>query len=304
MRALMAAMSGVPLPPPGGRPVDPEDDAPAPHEGTAVRLAGPVDPNPLGIVQKNVAGRVTVKFPTTESTHAPSELVVDESQQRIQPGVVVRVKRSVGSPENGWGGVSHASIGMVVERAKLGHEVKTNFNNDEHPCWTGNLDELELVPPDANPTIAGTDGLRIGSCVRVKPGIATPRGGWGGHMNRLAVGRVAGWRTGVNNETVKVIWPGLGQHEWNAAYSELELVAEAEVVTIGSRVKIHPEMSSVRLGMPEVISPGEVGTVRQVGPDGCVFVRFPTARRWFAFDLHELVTASTRLREPQPCASA
>jgi len=65
---------------------------------------------------------------------------VDPVADKVRPGIQVRVKPSVQSPQGGWGGCSHASRGEVRAVRKDGI-VTVRFAECHE--WKGHLNEVE-----------------------------------------------------------------------------------------------------------------------------------------------------------------
>ncbi|XP_068661912.1 E3 ubiquitin-protein ligase KEG-like isoform X1 [Aristolochia californica] len=94
----------------------------------------------------------------------PAE-VESVEEEEMQIGDWVRVKASVGTPSHQWGEVSPSSIG-VVYRMEEG-ELWVAFCFVER-LWVCKAWEMERIRP-----------FRVGDKVKIKPGLATPRWGWG-----------------------------------------------------------------------------------------------------------------------------
>lgn len=62
---------------------------------------------------------------------------------RLDVGCIVRVKRSVITPRDGWGEVTHASTGRI-DSIRGRNECRLSFFEHNRP-WSGHLDELVLV---------------------------------------------------------------------------------------------------------------------------------------------------------------
>ncbi|XP_047095447.1 E3 ubiquitin-protein ligase KEG-like [Lolium rigidum] len=95
----------------------------------------------------------------------PAEVEKVEEEEEVCIGDWVKVKDSVATPTYQWGDVNHSSIG-VVHRAGDG-ELWVSFCFCER-LWLCKIWEVEKVRP-----------FRQGDRVRIRPGLVTPRWGWG-----------------------------------------------------------------------------------------------------------------------------
>ncbi|XP_072984239.1 E3 ubiquitin-protein ligase KEG [Typha latifolia] len=94
---------------------------------------------------------------------AEVERVVEEEEVCV--GDWVKVRETITTPTYQWGEVSHASIG-VVHRAENG-ELSVAFCFSER-LWLCKEGEVEKVR-----------AFKVGDKVRIRPGLVTPRWGWG-----------------------------------------------------------------------------------------------------------------------------
>lgn len=95
----------------------------------------------------------------------PAEVEKVEEEEEVCVGDWVKVKDCVATPTYQWGDVNHNSIG-VVHRAEDG-ELWVAFCFCERQ-WLCKRWEVEKVRP-----------FRLGDRVRIRPGLVTPRWGWG-----------------------------------------------------------------------------------------------------------------------------
>jgi E3 ubiquitin-protein ligase KEG len=95
----------------------------------------------------------------------PAEVEKVEEEEEVCIGDWIKVKDSVATPTYQWGDVNHSSIG-VVHRAGDG-ELWVSFCFCER-LWLCKGWEVEKVRP-----------FRQGDKVRIRPGLVTPRWGWG-----------------------------------------------------------------------------------------------------------------------------
>ncbi|KAG7316277.1 hypothetical protein KOW79_019818 [Hemibagrus wyckioides] len=68
--------------------------------------------------------------------------LISAEQRSINVGDRVRVKPSVNNPKQGWGRVTHQSVGVVKSLA--GDEITVDF--PEHCDWMGGVTEIEIAP--------------------------------------------------------------------------------------------------------------------------------------------------------------
>ena len=219
-----------------------------------------------------------------------STLRRDSATQAVQPGVVVRVRAGVSTPQTGWGAHDHTSQGMV-ESIDLNGMARVLFAPDVSEHWWCQRCELESVPVADVQTVPNSAGLRVGDVVQVKPGLSQPRGGWGnvgpGDAGRV-VGHVQRHTPHGSFETVTVGFPNAPS--WNAAPSELELFRGA--VGIGTRVQVSPDVQRPQFGMPSGIDHASVGEVRQILYNAIAQVSYEAGRRWSHFGISELQPAT------------
>ncbi|XP_015639441.1 E3 ubiquitin-protein ligase KEG [Oryza sativa Japonica Group] len=95
----------------------------------------------------------------------PAEVEKVEEEEEVCVGDWVKVKDCVATPTYQWGDVNHNSIG-VIHRAEDG-ELWVAFCFCERQ-WLCKRWEVEKVRP-----------FRLGDRVRIRPGLVTPRWGWG-----------------------------------------------------------------------------------------------------------------------------
>eukprot|EP00802_Teleaulax_amphioxeia_P009307 Tamp_09323.p1 GENE.Tamp_09323~~Tamp_09323.p1 ORF type:complete len:659 (+),score=106.53 Tamp_09323:107-1978(+) len=91
-------------------------------------------------------------FPRTDNWNCKvHELEIDPTALLIKPGEKVRVKKSVTTPEKGWAGITHESVGIV---SFVNHDgvVKVDFPSRSTP-WQAHMYELEPIPADQLSTI-------------------------------------------------------------------------------------------------------------------------------------------------------
>jgi hypothetical protein len=251
----------------------PEESPPFPTvwtTGTAVRKLG-VDDAPLALVQAQpdaaegdasasaVRIRAIGASADADEVVPPTALMRDEAAEKLWPGALVRVRRTVLEPSGGWGAVSHDSIGVLRTRHLTDGSASVDFSSDDHPNWACRLDEIEEMAISEAPPMPGFAELRVGAPVRVRESVTTPRGGWGGLDRWIRevgreriVGRVLGFKmieqpgeAMSEVENVRVAFPDFG-HVWNAAPSELELEIAALSIVIGARVKVRATVARAR----------------------------------------------------------
>ncbi|KAF4099524.1 E3 ubiquitin-protein ligase TRIM36 [Onychostoma macrolepis] len=107
---------------------------------------GSVTQNSIGVIKRIQGESLTVDFPEqTDWTGVASEMELINSDVSevlsLRPGVRVRVKPTISTPDHGWGSVTKHSIGVVV--AIDGTKVTVNFS--EQSNWTGIVSEMEVV---------------------------------------------------------------------------------------------------------------------------------------------------------------
>ncbi|KAJ3676288.1 hypothetical protein LUZ60_003700 [Juncus effusus] len=124
-------------------------------------------------------GKLRIYTPTGSKVWMmdPSEAELVEEEEEIRVGDWVRVRNSVSTPTYQWGDVSRSSVG-VVHRAEDG-ELWVAFCFTER-LWLCKEWEMERVR-----------AFRVGDKVRVRPGLITPRWGWG-MENNVSKGEVMG----------------------------------------------------------------------------------------------------------------
>ncbi|KAJ3688029.1 hypothetical protein LUZ61_017193 [Rhynchospora tenuis] len=112
-------------------------------------------------------GRLRIYTPAGSKawTMDPAEAEPVEEEEEIRVGDWVKVRESVSTPTYQWGDVTHSSIG-VVHRAEDG-ELSVAFCFTER-LWLCKEWEMERVR-----------AFRVSDRVRIKPGLVTPRWGWG-----------------------------------------------------------------------------------------------------------------------------
>jgi hypothetical protein len=170
---------------------DPPEESPRFPTGTAVRKLG-VDDAPLALVQAQpdaaegdasasaVRIRAIGASADADEVVPPTALMRDEAAEKLWPGALVRVRRTVLEPSGGWGAVSHDSIGVLRTRHLTDGSASVDFSSDDHPNWACRLDEIEEMAISEAPPMPGFAELRVGAPVRVRESVTTPRGGWGG----------------------------------------------------------------------------------------------------------------------------
>jgi hypothetical protein len=170
---------------------DPPEESPPFPTGTAVRKLG-VDDAPLALVQAQpdaaegdasasaVRIRAIGASADADEVVPPTALMRDEAAEKLWPGALVRVRRTVLEPSGGWGAVSHDSIGVLRTRHLTDGSASVDFSSDDHPNWACRLDEIEEMAISEAPPMPGFAELRVGAPVRVRESVTTPRGGWGG----------------------------------------------------------------------------------------------------------------------------
>ena len=92
----------------------------------------------------------------------------------IRVGSRVRVREGV-SPRYGWGGV-RGERGEVIEIERDG-DVRVRFPS--HPRWCGVPSELEICGEEVTERSERSGGIQVGSLVRVREGVSSPRYSWG-----------------------------------------------------------------------------------------------------------------------------
>jgi E3 ubiquitin-protein ligase KEG len=102
-------------------------------------------------------------------TMDPAEAEPVEEEEEIRVGDWVKVRESISTPTYQWGDVTRSSIG-VVHRAEDG-ELSVAFCFTER-LWLCKEWEMERVR-----------AFRVGDRIRIKPGLVTPRWGWGMENN-------------------------------------------------------------------------------------------------------------------------
>lgn len=191
----------------------------------------------------------------------------------IPVGAWVRVKPSVQSPEFGWGGISHQSIGRVevVDGDILRIRIPGRPNR-----WNGRVHEMELAPNHEVPTVP--TGMVAGAWVRVKPSVQSPRYKWGG-VSRGSVGCIR--RVDSDGD----LWISFQEAKnWRGRAEEMEVVPEYRGPTesggfrVGARVRLQNGVRP-RYGQGGVSS-GSVGTVKSITPDGDLHIDFPEQQGW------------------------
>eukprot|EP00435_Cladocopium_sp_Y103_P062253 s978_g23.t2 len=137
-----------------------------------------------------------------------------DDSSAIRVGAMVRVRDGV-SPRYGWGGVQ-GQRGQVIEIEDDG-DVRVRFPSSSR--WRGVPSELEVCGEDRAPE--STRGIRVGSLVRVRDTVSSPRYSWGS-VSRGEVGRVVL----LQDDGVRIDFPS--QSGWHGVLSEMELCEEGE----------------------------------------------------------------------------
>ncbi|XP_063070704.1 uncharacterized protein LOC134461777 [Engraulis encrasicolus] len=114
----------------------------------------------------------------------------------------VRVKASVQSPKQGWGKVTHSSVGVVKAFTPDGRML-VDFPGQ--PKWRADPSEMELR------------GFVVGDRVQVKASVKEPKYKWG-ELTHRSVGVVKAFQT---NGIMLVDFPGIPR--WRADPNEMDL---------------------------------------------------------------------------------
>ena len=75
--------------------------------------------------------------------------------RELYVGDVVRVKRSVKTPEYFWGQVTHKSVGTIVRMPRVGSIAIVDF--PEARLWTAGFSELEVITPNTEVNLITLD---------------------------------------------------------------------------------------------------------------------------------------------------
>lgn len=135
---------------------------------------------------------------------------------RLQLGMAVRVPSYIAEPSTKWGRLKRGEVGYVRSFVP---------ESNVYVCDFPSVDGWKCRPQDLETDPVATL-IRPGKFVRVRPGIATPAGGWGG-VSKSSVGKVVSCR--YDGGQVVVAFP---EHShWSGKLSELETVEASETNT-------------------------------------------------------------------------
>ncbi|KAG8460965.1 hypothetical protein KFE25_010716 [Diacronema lutheri] len=102
-----------------------------------------------------------------------TDLEVDPVADAVRPGSRVRVRADVESPQFGWGGLTHAHVGVVQSVSHDGAKVRVRFA--EHNGWLARLSDLEALPPAGLVEVLSSVLLApFGACVQTPAAPAAP----------------------------------------------------------------------------------------------------------------------------------
>ncbi|KAJ6818499.1 E3 ubiquitin-protein ligase KEG [Iris pallida] len=160
----------------------------------------------------------------------------------------VKFKRSVRTPEYGWQGTKHKSVGFV-QTILDNDNLIVSFCTGEARISTS--DVIKVIP------------LNRGQHVQLKADVREPRFGWRG-QSRDSIGTVLC----VDDDGIlRVGFPGASRG-WRADPAEMERVEEFKV---GDWVRIRPALTAAIHGM-DAITPGSIGIVYSIRPDSSLLL--------------------------------
>ena len=103
-------------------------------------------------------------LPTTENSE---DTASTDAAAPLKIGDMVRVKPTVAKPRHGWGTVTHAAVGRLMEINRNGKDCKVDFPGNSR--WSGSLAEMERVGGDGDgkqkraplPTVSESENAQV-----------------------------------------------------------------------------------------------------------------------------------------------
>ena len=203
---------------------------------------------------------------------------VTEASGSLKRGDRVRVKASVSQPRYQWGNVSPGEVGTFKELREDGRAI---IDFPSQSDWMADPSEIEHA--------SGSEAaLRRGDKVRVKSSVREPEYGWGS----VSPGEVGTFKELRDDGRAIIDFPS--QSDWMADPSEIELSREGGGSFLqGDKVRVKRSVSEPKYKWGSV-SPGEVGTFKELREDGRAIIDFPSQSDWMA-DPSELEHADSRM---------
>ena len=273
---------------------------------------GPVTKESVGrILEKDDKGDFYVEFPEHSKWHVKADELIPASRKSPKPEMrmgshVVRGKDWEWGDQDGGQG----SVGEVVGEVEAGWvRVRWSSGREGTYRWGSNGKfDLKLTKAGVSPTTP-SGRIPVGSRVRVKSSVSSPRYGWGSVTPR-SVGTL---RSYDSDGDPVIDFPE--QSGWHAVPYEIELATGSPSpppppspssgtgeFPKGSRVRVKPSISNPTYGWGAV-RPSSVGTLREYDSDGDPVIDFPEQSGWHARASEiELATGSSS-PSPQPSSS-
>ncbi len=237
----------------------------------------------VGVVKsRDEDGDYVVDFPKKDNWYGRSrDLVIDTVAEKVRPGALVTVKKTVQDPIFGWGSCKRGMHGLVV---KVEHDgivrVQFGFDPNANPSenlWNCQLKELEVV--DNGGFVGAYHGtwpgkLQLGQAVHVKKSVDTPSTGWGS----LKRGET-GYARAYDPERQLYVCDFPSVDGWKGRPSDLEVDTRATLIRPGAQVRVR-EGVTPKYGWGSATRTS-IGTVISSQYDGrCVVVDFPEDSTW------------------------
>eukprot|EP00930_Biecheleria_cincta_P074945 TRINITY_DN62145_c0_g1_i1.p1 TRINITY_DN62145_c0_g1~~TRINITY_DN62145_c0_g1_i1.p1 ORF type:complete len:796 (+),score=164.02 TRINITY_DN62145_c0_g1_i1:60-2447(+) len=248
-----------------------KDDIETPKKNWGKVCAGDV-----GVVVKVNVDYCRVNFPRQSNWlgYLPEMEKVDG---QVAVGDRVRVHPSLSRPKHNWGRVHRGEVGVV--QSVDGESCRVDFPS--HSNWLGCVSEMQKMTEEAQTTVFPD----VGSQVRVKAEVETPKYQWG-KVRRGEVGTVTRiW----DGDQCKVDFPS---HEnWGGWLPDLEVAPEQPTLEVGAKVCVKSDVDKPKYNWGQVRK-CDIGTITEIWNKYDCRVDFKRQKQWRGWlpDL-ELATA-------------
>jgi len=190
------------------------------------------------------------------------------SSRTLKVGDKVKVRADVTSPKYSWGDAKPGMVG-TVHRLDSDGDCIVDFP-ELSGYWTGVVSEMELV---------GSDGSapKVGSKVRFKASVTSPRHGWASDRKHDDIGEVLSFDS---DDDPVVKFPT--KDRWVCARDDVEVVEEStgRRPAVGDKIRFKATVSSPRQGWASEKKHADVGEVIAFDEDGDAVVKFENHERW------------------------